>query len=1113
MALKHKHIRKPKSKKGILLTLLTIVIFILMLGEVITYVVLNINYDNLSSSVAQSLASGNFAQNLDSGMSAFMYSSLSKAIGILTTFESTPSLRNDLFINNSARTLNTLLYNGTLYSNSIAYYNNSFEKALKEFEVEALTDGFTANLSNVTLRIKQATPFRVGVYVTGLAALNTSSGITLDYPINANTSVSINSKPSLIGAEQGLNGTLQKEPLPKAIVVGNLTAVSGSTSPYMFVYGKVIYMPGEPTCADIASEYTNDNYILATPNAADIGQNVCGMAGLITNISNSSTPLKPYLVYKNDSIMGYLQSNPSVLINGPSLELLNTSAIQSSARGGFYYASPYAASYMQRAQGEPYKQSPYGIFSFRSIDRNAANFSLQTQNISIPALSHIAGSSNATISAWVYIRSLSTDQIILSDDWGAPEVLQMYVHPNGALEADFGSGSAWINAANTSPGVITTGKWYFVSATWGSGAGEHIYVNGLDMPISYIVGNQLSTGTLGTPGIGDIANNQGNGGYFDGFIANEQIYNTSLSGYTVNNQYRQGINYMPAANSGLVAWYPLSSNANDYSGNGNNGVPTNVIYSGINGYTLNPTEQSFQNYVSKAATINATGGIYAAKVPFSTLGFNYSISMWFELKSAIDPTDNSWSPIVDLYNATVNGGVGGGQAYDFGGAWAGGSSSQFGWGEYWPQNWQFCDTPNGVIKPNVKYNAVVAVHNYTNITVYINGNKENNCVITANVIKVIANSQNLVLGVGDNPPGGDEIANATISNVQLYSKTLNYSQVKGIYFNGSNAGPNQNENSVIGWWPLDGNANNYLGPGGNGTITGAVFNAEELPASTSPIEGVFGCYSMSSCNSSSQKLYLPGLPLENAGLGYMNASTSIGMQNGLVPAAAGLNGVGYIYAPIGSYFGNNNNLTAEAWVYSTANTNGPIFGVTDSGAPSGGWNMPFLSENALTVHGWIWGVNGNEPINYTLPSPGWYNLVITYNATSSSEAFYVNGKEVGSGTGAYSPSGRFDYWTTYISGAKPSNVNNMLNGIIADVQLYKISLSDAQVEQLYLNNSVYGFAPKDYWPLGEGNGKMLNEAENLVNSTNFGYLYNSAVVACTNSQVMEGRCGVEYVPG
>jgi hypothetical protein len=733
---------------------------------------------------------------------------------------------------------------------------------------------------------------------------------------------------------------------------------------------------------------------------------------------------------------------------------------------------------------------------------------LDTQNISLPSLADVAGRSSATISAWIYIRAMPNHQIILSDDWNAPNVLQMYVHTDGRLEADFGSGSAWINAANTSAGTIQTGKWYFVSATWSSGSGENIYINGVKMPISYIVGNSLSTGTLGTPGTGDIANNQGNGGYFDGFIANEQIYNTSLSRYQIEEQYKQGINDIPINGSVLVAWYPLSSNANDYSGNGYNGVPTNAIYSGVTGYTLNPTEQLAKNYISEAATINATGGIYAATVPFSKLGLNYSISMWFELKSAIDPTDNSWSPIVDLYNATTNSGVGGGQAYDFGGAWAGGSSSQFGWGEYWPQNWQFCDTPNGVIKPDVKYNAVVTVHNYTNITVYIDGNKENNCVITTTLSTVIDNSQNLMLGVGDNPPGGDEIANSTISNVQLYSSTLNYSQVKGIYFNGSDAGPSQNENNVVGWWALDGNANNYLGPAGNGTVTGAFFNAQELPASTSPLEGVFGCDSMSSCNSTAQRLYLSGLPLENAGLGYMNASTSLGMQDGLVPAASDFNGNGYDYAPIGSYFGTDNSITAEAWVYATPNTNGPIVGVTGTGG-----SAPLLSENGLEVYGWIEGVNSNIPINSILPRSGWYNLIITYNSSSSTENFYVDGINVVSGTGTYTPSGGTDYWTTYVTGSKPAGVNNAFSGTIADVQLYKSAMSPSMAEQLYLNNSVEGISPADYWPLGSGNLNLLNETENVANYTNYGYLYYSPSVACTNSQVVDGNCGVEYIPG
>ncbi|MEM0201797.1 MAG: hypothetical protein QXR73_01295 [Candidatus Micrarchaeaceae archaeon] len=37
----------------------------------------------------------------------------------------------------------------------------------------------------------------------------------------------------------------------------------------------------------------------------------------------------------------------------------------------------------------------------------------------------------------------------------------------------------------------------------------------------------------------------------------------------------------------LVGWWPLNGNANDYSGNGNNGVPSNVMFVGnwYSGYT------------------------------------------------------------------------------------------------------------------------------------------------------------------------------------------------------------------------------------------------------------------------------------------------------------------------------------------------------------------------------------------------------------------------------------------------------------------------------------------------------------------------------------------------
>jgi hypothetical protein len=65
---------------------------------------------------------------------------------------------------------------------------------------------------------------------------------------------------------------------------------------------------------------------------------------------------------------------------------------------------------------------------------------------------------------------------------------------------------------------------------------------------------------------------------FIGYISNVQVYNTSLSPSEIQALYQEGIGGAPIDLQHLVAWYPLNGDANDYSGNGNNGVPSNVKF-------------------------------------------------------------------------------------------------------------------------------------------------------------------------------------------------------------------------------------------------------------------------------------------------------------------------------------------------------------------------------------------------------------------------------------------------------------------------------------------------------------------------------------------------------
>ena len=94
--------------------------------------------------------------------------------------------------------------------------------------------------------------------------------------------------------------------------------------------------------------------------------------------------------------------------------------------------------------------------------------------------------------------------------------------------------------------------------------------------------NGISSSSLGPPGsplqIGvDIVNDAQN---FDGEIANIQIYNSTLSSNEIQALYLEGIGGAPIQTQNLVNWWPLNGNAQDYSGNDNNGQATGVTYTG-----------------------------------------------------------------------------------------------------------------------------------------------------------------------------------------------------------------------------------------------------------------------------------------------------------------------------------------------------------------------------------------------------------------------------------------------------------------------------------------------------------------------------------------------------
>ena len=131
------------------------------------------------------------------------------------------------------------------------------------------------------------------------------------------------------------------------------------------------------------------------------------------------------------------------------------------------------------------------------------------------------------------------------------------------------NGQIWANAMNS-----PLNTWEFFVITYSATTGNIIsYENGVSLGPLSGSGTIVTTSDAVFFGVNNFQN-----AYFNGSIANVQIYNTTLSANEIDALYQEGIGGAPIRLNNIVGWWPLNGNANDYSGNNNNGQATNVIY-------------------------------------------------------------------------------------------------------------------------------------------------------------------------------------------------------------------------------------------------------------------------------------------------------------------------------------------------------------------------------------------------------------------------------------------------------------------------------------------------------------------------------------------------------
>ncbi len=167
-------------------------------------------------------------------------------------------------------------------------------------------------------------------------------------------------------------------------------------------------------------------------------------------------------------------------------------------------------------------------------------------------------------------------------------------------------------------------------------------------------------------------------------------------------------------------------------------------------------------------------------------------------------------------------------------------------------------TPNYAISSGA-WHFEAAVFNGSSISVFIDGNLVGNTPVSGTLSST---SMPMLIGcmnVKGSCSGASSDFNGSISGVQIYSGALNETEIQQLYQEGA-AGAPMPGRSISGWWPLDGDANDYSGNAADGFAFNTTFdgtsytpsslsNAFQVSKASIPLyistNGVFSKYNVS----------------------------------------------------------------------------------------------------------------------------------------------------------------------------------------------------------------------------------------------------------------------------
>ena len=146
--------------------------------------------------------------------------------------------------------------------------------------------------------------------------------------------------------------------------------------------------------------------------------------------------------------------------------------------------------------------------------------------------------------------------------------------------------------------------------------------------------------------------------------------------------------------------------------------------------------------------------------------------------------------------------------------------------------WGSCNDYNtNVYIPLNKWSFVAVNYTGSTITAFYDGNATGNPVSYTSDACDSSECTSAYIGGAGGWWGGQ--FSGSIANVQVYNNSLSAQQIKSLYQEGIGGAP-VNLQNLVGWWPLNGNANDYSGNDNSGTATGVSYTTNWESGYTQP---------------------------------------------------------------------------------------------------------------------------------------------------------------------------------------------------------------------------------------------------------------------------------------